>query len=134
MRGMSTAIDVNTLGHTVLASEAEAPLQLTEKAVEMVREAMTLEKDESGNPYAGLRVLVQGGGCSGFQYGLDFDKAAKPGDFEMKLGGLTVFVDAISAMLLEGTTIDYVMGLSGAGFKFNNPSASNTCGCGSSFN
>ncbi len=117
--------------HIVLTDEEEPPLDLTEKAIEMVREAMAAEKMDT-NTY-GLRVYVQGGGCAGFQYGLDFDESPRPGDFEMKFQGLKVYVDPISAMHLEGTSIDYVMGISGAGFKFNNPSAKTTCGCGSSF-
>lgn len=104
-------------------------LSLTDKAVEMVKEAMLAEKLEGH----GLRVFVQGGGCAGFQYGLDFDEAPRAGDFEYAFGSLKVFVDPMSAMHLEGTTIDYVMGISGAGFKFNNPNAKTTCGCGSSF-
>ena len=118
-----------TLGHVLLGPDEEPPIQLTEKAVEMVKEAIEAEKLEGH----GLRVFVQGGGCSGFQYGLDFDDAPRAGDFEMKFGDLTVYCDPISAMHLEGTGIDYVMGISGAGFKFNNPSAKTTCGCGSSF-
>lgn len=115
--------------HIVLAPEEEPPLAMTPKAVEMVKEAMDAEKLQGH----GLRVYVQGGGCAGFQYGLDFDDSPRFGDFEMTLDGLKIFVDSISAMHLEGTTIDYVMGMSGAGFKFENPSAKSTCGCGSSF-
>ena len=113
----------------VAASSSDDLLTLTPKAVQMVKEAMEAEKLENH----GLRVFVQGGGCSGFQYGLDFDTAPKSGDFELSFQGLKVFVDPMSAMHLEGTTIDYVMGVSGAGFKFNNPQAKTTCGCGSSF-
>ena len=120
---------METVEHVRLEGNEEPPLFMTTKAVEMVKEAMDAEK-LNGH---GLRVYVQGGGCAGFQYGLDFDKSPRSGDFEMKIEGLTVFVDAISAMHLEGTTIDYVMGISGAGFKFNNPYATSTCGCGSSF-
>lgn len=105
------------------------PIELTDKAVDMVREAMAEEKLENH----GLRVFVQGGGCSGFQYGLDFDEDPRAGDFEMEFSGLKVWVDPMSAMHLEGTVIDYVMGISGAGFKFTNPNAKTTCGCGSSF-
>lgn len=115
--------------HVVLTSSEEPPVDLTPKAIEMVREAMAAESLDGH----GLRVFVQGGGCSGFQYGLDFDDAAKFGDFEMSFDGLTVYIDPISAMHLEGTRIDYVMGISGAGFKFENPGAKTTCGCGSSF-
>ena len=117
------------LGHIVLRDDEEPPISLTEKAVEMVKEAMVAEGLEGH----GLRVYVQGGGCAGLQYGLDFDENPRPGDFEMVFDGLTVYVDPISSMHLEATEIDYVMGISGAGFKFNNPSASTTCGCGSSF-
>jgi iron-sulfur cluster assembly accessory protein len=128
---MTTQVSTSTgdIGHIVLAPDEEPPINLTPKAIEMVKEAMEAEKLEGH----GLRVYVQGGGCAGFQYGLDFDNAARPGDFEMQFDGLTVYVDPISAMHLEGTEIDYVMGISGAGFKFNNPTAKTTCGCGSSF-
>ncbi|MBI4819553.1 MAG: iron-sulfur cluster insertion protein ErpA [Deltaproteobacteria bacterium] len=105
------------------------PVSLSPKAVEMVKEAMAAEKLEGW----GLRVFVQGGGCGGFQYGLDFDEAPRAGDLETTVGGVKVFVDPMSAMHLEGTNIDYVMGVSGSGFKFNNPNAKTTCGCGSSF-
>lgn len=126
---MTATIENPAVEHILLAPDEEPPLALTLKAVEMVKEAMEAEKLEGH----GLRVYVQGGGCAGFQYGLDFDDSPRSGDFEMELEGLTVYVDAISAMHLEGTTIDYVMGMSGAGFKFENPYAKNTCGCGSSF-
>jgi iron-sulfur cluster assembly accessory protein len=128
---MTTQVSTSTgdIGHLVLQADEEPPIQLTPKAIEMVKEAMEAEKLQGH----GLRVYVQGGGCAGFQYGLDFDNAPRPGDFEMTFDGLTVYVDPISAMHLEGTEIDYVMGISGAGFKFNNPTAKTTCGCGSSF-
>ncbi len=109
--------------------DEDTPIMLTIKAIEMVREAMAAEKLDDH----GLRVFVQGGGCAGFQYGLDFDTASRPGDYEMEFSGLKVFLDQMSAMHIEGTVIDYVMGISGAGFKFNNPNAQTTCGCGSSF-
>lgn len=110
-------------------AEDERPVHLTAKAVEMVKEAMAAEKLDGYS----LRVFIQGGGCSGFQYGLDFDKEARATDFEMYFGDLRVLIDPVSAMHLEGTEVDYVMGVSGAGFKFNNPGAKSTCGCGSSF-
>ena len=109
--------------------DEEPPVVLTAKAIEMVKEAIVEEKLDGH----GLRVFVQGGGCAGFQYGLDFDEAPREGDFELEQDGLRIFVDPMSAAHLEGTTIDYVLGISGAGFKFNNPSAKTTCGCGSSF-
>ncbi len=102
---------------------------LTDKAVEMVRDAMQRE----GLAGYGIRVGVQGGGCSGFQYSMDFEEKAKDGDVTLEQSGIKLYVDSMSSMYLQGVTIDYVQGLQGAGFKFNNPNAKNTCGCGSSF-
>lgn len=106
------------------------PLQLTPKAVQMVK---TTREQEGLDSASALRVAVRGGGCSGFEYALDFDLEPRPTDFVMEYDGLTVYVDPISARYLEGTEIDYVMGMAGAGFKFHNPKARGTCGCGSSF-
>jgi iron-sulfur cluster assembly protein len=108
---------------------SESPVIITDKAVEAIKHAISQE----GEPGDGLRVSVVGGGCSGYQYNLDFDKEARMGDIELKFDGVTVFVDPISAGYLQGTTIDFVTGLNGTGFKFNNPNAKRTCGCGSSF-
>lgn len=105
------------------------PVLLTDKAVEMVREAMAREGLEG----YGLRVSVMGGGCSGFQYGLDFENEEKVMDLTWEQGGIKVYIDPMSAQYLEGTRIDYVNGLQGAGFKFINPRAVRTCGCGMSF-
>ncbi len=108
----------------------ETPVALTEKAVRMIQ----LTREEEGmDATAGLRVAVRGGGCSGFEYALDFETEARANDFVYRQGELTVYVDGISARYLEGTTIDYVMGAQGAGFKFDNPKAVGSCGCGSSF-
>ena len=105
------------------------PVVLTAKAIEMVREAMVRENLEG----YGLRVSVVGGGCSGFQYGLDFENEEKVMDLTYELEGLKVYIDPMSSQYLEGTRIDYVQGMQGAGFKFINPKAVRTCGCGSSF-
>ena len=102
---------------------------LTDKAVEMVKDAMQRE----GLSGYGIRVGVMGGGCAGFQYSMDFEQAPKDGDITVEQGGIKLYVDSMSSMYLQGVTIDYVVGLQGAGFKFNNPNAKNTCGCGSSF-
>ena len=103
---------------------------LTAKAVEMIKLTRTQEgMDES----YGLRVAVAGGGCSGFQYALDFEQEARENDECFEVEGLRVFVDPVSARYLEDVVIDYVFGMNGAGFKFNNPKATGTCGCGSSF-
>ena len=107
----------------------EQPIFLTEKAIEAVRNAIAQE----GQPGEGLRVSVVGGGCSGYQYNLDFEKEPRMGDLVLEFGGVQIFVDPISAGYLKGTTVDYASGLQGTGFKFNNPNAKRTCGCGSSF-
>jgi iron-sulfur cluster assembly accessory protein len=83
---------------------------------------------------AGLRVGVVGGGCSGFSYSMAFENAAGLMDKTYEFDGLKVYVDATSAMYLQGAIVDYVETLEGAGFKFENPNVKSTCGCGSSFN
>jgi iron-sulfur cluster assembly accessory protein len=107
----------------------DSPITLTPKAVEMVNDAIQRENLTGW----GIRVGVVGGGCSGFQYSMDFEKEAKDGDLTFEQGGIRLFVDPMSSMYLQGVTIDYVVGLQGAGFKFSNPNARTTCGCGSSF-
>lgn len=108
----------------------EQPVIVTAKAAQM----MKLTRGEEGLDESwGLRIGVVGGGCSGFQYALDFEKEARDGDAIWETGGMTIYVDAVSARYLLGTTVDYVMGMQGAGFKFNNPKAVGSCGCGSSF-
>ncbi len=108
--------------------EMPSPLLFTDNAAKKVKELIEEEK----NPALMLRVFVSGGGCSGFQYSLAFDER-KEGDSVTTLDGVNVLVDEISLPYLAGTTLDYVEGLHGAGFKFNNPQAGRTCGCGSSF-
>ena len=103
-----------------------ATVTLSENAVKKIHQ-LTADKPESG-----LRVKVVGGGCSGFQYSLGFD-GRKDGDSLTVLEGVNVFVDEISLPYIAGTTLDYVEGLHNAGFRFDNPRASHTCGCGSSF-
>ena len=104
-------------------------VKLTPTAIEMVRKMREKENLGAGN---GLRIGVVGGGCSGFQYSLKFD-TLKEGDRVKDFGGVPVYVDEISLPYIAGTTLDYVEGLHGAGFRFDNPRASRTCGCGSSF-
>jgi len=104
-------------------------LQVTDRAVDKVKELMTRENK---NGY-GLRVAVQGGGCSGFQYGLTYEKDQKDNDQILEFNGLKVYVDAMSLMYLEQVRIDYVDSLAGSGFKIENPQATGSCGCGSSF-
>ena len=110
--------------------QEDVPVTLTPKAVQMVK----ITRDQEGiDPSHGLRVAVRGGGCSGFEYALDFENEARESDWVYEQGDLKVFIDAVSARYLQGTSIDYVLGNTGAGFKFNNPNAVGTCGCGSSF-
>jgi iron-sulfur cluster assembly accessory protein len=120
---------------TAESGEAKQPdvlIKLTEKAVEMVKEAIKSEPGLKGT--AALRVYVEGGGCSGYKYGLDFDEnEAGDDDLIFAQDGVQIFIDQYSGAYLRGTVIDYVSGLNGAGFKFLNPNAQRTCGCGSSF-
>ena len=107
-------------------------IQLTPKAVEAVKLAI----EEEGLKGHGLRVAVVGGGCSGYSYALDFADIGEDideGDLALEFDGLRVFVDPHSAQLLGQTEIDYVESLQKKGFVFNNPNATRTCGCGSSF-
>jgi iron-sulfur cluster insertion protein len=105
-------------------------IQLTERASHKVREI----QDSEGLGGQALRVRVIGGGCSGFSYDLFFDDEFNADmDEKMESFGIPMFVDMMSLTYLDGTEIDYVEGLYGAGFKFNNPTAKSTCGCGSSF-
>ncbi len=104
-------------------------LQLTERAVSKVKQLMAAE-EKSG---FGLRVAVQGGGCSGFQYGMTYEKDQQPNDQVLEFEDLRVFVDAMSSAYLEEVKIDYVDSLQESGFKIENPKATGTCGCGSSF-
>jgi iron-sulfur cluster assembly accessory protein len=106
------------------------PITLTSRAIGKVKEIMAQQ-----NPVpTGLRVGVVGGGCSGFSYSMSFENAAGLMDKTYDMDGLKVYVDATSAMYLNGCTVDYVETLEGAGFKFDNPNVKSTCGCGSSFN
>jgi iron-sulfur cluster assembly accessory protein len=104
-------------------------VQLTPTAIDMVRKMRT--KEGLGAEH-GMRIGVVGGGCSGFQYSLKFD-TKQEGDRVTDFDGVLVLVDEISLPYIAGTTLDYVEGLHGAGFRFDNPRASRTCGCGSSF-
>ena len=104
-------------------------VQLTEKAVEKVREILTSQEPQP----AGLRIAVVGGGCSGFSYSMAFENQPNMLDKTYKYGDLKVFIDQASLLYLDGVQVDYVETLEGSGFKFNNPNVKSTCGCGSSF-
>ncbi len=122
------AAPIDAQGETP-GGEMEAALSLTEVAASKVAEIREAEAIEEN--YA-LRVKVLGGGCSGFQYDLYFDEQASD-DLEFESNGVKLVADQMSYMYLMGTNIDYVEGLQGAGFKFNNPMSTGSCGCGSSF-
>tara|TARA_R110000824_G_scaffold390449_1_gene586905 strand:+ start:274 stop:594 length:321 start_codon:yes stop_codon:yes gene_type:complete len=81
----------------------------------------------------GLRVMVVGGGCSGFTYDMDFEEEKQADDWEFEFEGLKVYIDPMSYQFLDGTNIDYVESFQFSGFHFENPNAKSTCGCGSSF-
>jgi iron-sulfur cluster assembly accessory protein len=104
-------------------------VSLTERASSKITELMS---EEPAGEAEVLRIAIQGGGCSGFEYALGFDRGAMEGDHELEAGGIRVVVDPYSAPYLQGTEIDFVDGLQG-GFAINNPNAVSSCGCGHSF-
>jgi iron-sulfur cluster insertion protein len=106
-----------------------APLVFSDNAAGKVRQLI----DEEGNPDLKLRVFVQGGGCSGFQYGFTFDEVVNEDDTTMVKNGVTLLIDSMSYQYLAGAEIDYKEDLEGAQFVIKNPNATTTCGCGSSF-
>jgi iron-sulfur cluster insertion protein len=110
-------------------AEMPAPLVFTDSAADKVRQLI----EEEGNDNLKLRVFVQGGGCSGFQYGFTFDEEVAEDDTSMQKNGVTLLIDAMSYQYLVGAEIDYKDGLEGAQFVIKNPNATTTCGCGSSF-
>ena len=104
-------------------------IQLSENAVSKVREILDSQEPKP----TGLRISVVGGGCSGFSYSMAFENSPGMLDKTYNYDGLKVFVDQASLLYLDGAEVDYVEGLEGSGFKFNNPNTKSTCGCGSSF-
>jgi iron-sulfur cluster assembly protein len=104
-------------------------LTITEKAAVKVAEFMAAEGDDCSV----LRIAVQGGGCSGFQYALGFDEGPQEGDAVIEMHGVTMVVDPFSLPYLHGAGVDFVDGLNGTGFKIENPNVVAGCGCGSSF-
>jgi len=109
-------------------AEMPAPLIFTESAASKVKQLI----DEEGNPSLKLRVFVQGGGCSGFQYGFTFDEETNDDDTVMEKNGVHLLIDAMSYQYLVGAEIDYKDDLEGSQFVIKNPNATTTCGCGSS--
>ena len=109
----------------------ETPINVTEAAAVKVSQLLSEEKRTE----AGLRVFVQGGGCSGFQYGLMIEESAGDADSDQifQSNGVKLFVDPISVRYLSGAEVDFVDNLTGGGFTIKNPNAKTTCGCGQSF-
>jgi len=105
-------------------------INLTTAAATKVKGIM--EKEKENIPQGGLRIYVQGGGCSGFSYGMVLDEAAE-GDQVYEIDGIKVIVDPMSLRYLEGAQVDYKEDLMGGGFAIKNPNATSTCGCGHSF-
>ena len=113
-----------------VVDDTDFPLTFTQNALDMIKSALDETDGEDGDF---LRVGVKGGGCSGFQYSLNFTDEVDDEDILILNNGVKIVTDAFSQSYLKGTELDYVETLQGAGFKFNNPNAKRTCGCGSSF-
>jgi iron-sulfur cluster insertion protein len=125
---LTLELPMNALAQDVFTA-MPVPLVFTDSAADKVAELVA----EEGNPDLKLRVFVQGGGCSGFQYGFTFDEVANEDDTQMNKNGVTLLIDAMSLQYLTGAEIDYKDDLQGAQFVIKNPNATTTCGCGSSF-
>jgi len=112
-----------------MQAEKLQALEFTNNAANKVRQLIV----EEGNDKLKLRVFISGGGCSGFQYGFKFDEQVNDGDTVVENSGMTLLVDPMSIQYLSGAKIDYIENLEGARFVIENPNATTTCGCGSSF-
>jgi iron-sulfur cluster insertion protein len=124
---MTTAVQTSNL-QADLAPPSD-PIVFTESAAAKVADLIA----EEGNPELKLRVFVQGGGCSGFQYGFTFDEAVNDDDMTLEKNGVQLLIDSMSFQYLVGAEIDYKEDIQGSQFVIRNPNATTTCGCGSSF-
>ncbi|WP_206862219.1 iron-sulfur cluster insertion protein ErpA [Lysobacter changpingensis] len=122
-------MELPTISSTPDYQSLDRPLQFTSAAASKVRELIA----EEGNDALKLRVYIQGGGCSGFQYGFEFDEQQAEDDLAVQTDGVTLLVDPLSLQYLMGAEVDYTESLHGAQFVIRNPNAKTTCGCGSSF-
>ncbi len=120
---------MNAVAEQVSLETPPPALLFTDAAAEKVRQLI----DEEGNDALKLRVFVQGGGCSGFQYGFTFDETVNDDDTTLDKNGVQLLIDPMSYQYLVGAEIDYKEDLNGAQFVIKNPNATTTCGCGSSF-
>ncbi len=125
---MNAEVHQESLNPTSL-EQMPAPFVFTDSAADKVKSLI----EEEGNPDLKLRVFVQGGGCSGFQYGFTFDEVVSEDDTKMEKNGVVLLIDSMSYQYLTGSEIDYKEDLEGAQFVIRNPNAQTTCGCGSSF-
>jgi iron-sulfur cluster insertion protein len=119
----------HTMTTATTYQQLDAPLAFTQAAAAKVASLIA----EEGNPALKLRVYIQGGGCSGFQYGFEFDDQQGEDDLALQRDGVTLLVDPLSLQYLMGAEVDYRESLQGAQFVIRNPNAKTTCGCGSSF-
>lgn len=123
-------MDTHTSAPSAVATDTPpSPIDFTAAAAAKVRELIR----EEGNPALKLRVYIQGGGCSGFQYGFEFDEQQNEDDFAVDTDEVTLLVDPLSLQYLVGAQVDYTESLHGSQFVIRNPNAKTTCGCGSSF-
>jgi len=120
---------MNAIVESVDLDAPPVPLVFTDSAANKVKDLVL----EEGNPDLKLRVFVQGGGCSGFQYGFTFDEVVNDDDTQLDKNGVQLLIDPMSLQYLAGAEIDYKEDLQGAQFVIRNPNAASTCGCGSSF-
>ena len=123
---MNTETHISTPDMPVMV---DPMITVTESAAGKIRELLS----EEGKLESGLRVFVQGGGCSGFQYGLMIEESGGVGDQLFESNGVRLFVDPVSVSYLKGAEVDFVDTITGGGFTIKNPNATSTCGCGSSF-
>ena len=122
---MSIEVSFSPMRPSAVAQTAE----ITDAAAAKVKKLV----EEDGNANLNLRVTVSGGGCSGFQYGFEFDENIADDDIKVEKDGVIMLIDNMSMQYLSGCEVDYLEGLEGARFVINNPNAKSTCGCGSSF-
>ena len=104
-------------------------IELTDSAAQAIRTAI----DNAASPAQGLRIMVEAGGCAGYKYMMGLVEQGEDGDVVVERDGVKVFVDQNSAQALMGVTVDFTIGLEGAGFTFSNPNATSSCSCGKSF-
>ena len=129
---METAPANESLAHAADASDGQAPARPLDFSVAAAAKVRELIREE-GNPLLKLRVYIHGGGCSGFQYGFEFDEQQGEDDLAIVTDDVTMLVDPLSLQYLMGAQVDYSESLHGAQFVIRNPNAKTTCGCGSSF-